>query len=460
MAVHADDRGSRIAGFHALPWPERLRRLGERAGLDGADVAALEGLAPLPFAAADHMVENAVGVTALPLGVALNFRVNGRDVLVPMAVEEPSIVAAASFAARLARQADGFAADADEPCMIGQIQLVRVPDLVDAAWRVRSAAPRLLAAANAVHPNMVRRGGGAREIEVRPLPDTPAGPMLIVHLVVAVGDAMGANAVNTMVEALAPLVERLTGGEARLRILSNLADRRLARARVRLPFGVLAADGLDGCDVGARVVEAWAFAAADPYRAATHNKGVMNGIDAVAIATGNDWRGIEAGAHAWAARDGRYGPLTHWAVDGDALVGAIELPLAVATVGGHLELNDRARLALRMMGVDDARTLAAIMAAVGLAQNLAALRALVTDGIQRGHMSLHARGLALAAGAPAELSERVAERLVACGEVKLEKAREIVAELSRGAARAAPAHRSTAAQPSRVQGHAPQGMPR
>jgi len=242
---------------------------------------------------------------------------------------------------------------------------------------------------------MARRGCGARSIEVRELATTPCGPALVLHLAVDVGDAMGANVVNTMVEALAPEVTALTGGEVRLCILSNLADRRLARARAQIPWSVLDTGSFSGREVAERVVEAWALAAADPYRAATHNKGVMNGIDAVALATGNDWRGIEAGAHAWAACRGGYGPLTTWSLEGETLLGSIELPLAVAIVGGHLDLNPRARLSLKLLGAESARDLAAVMAAVGLAQNFAALRALVTDGIQRGHMALHARGLAL-----------------------------------------------------------------
>jgi hydroxymethylglutaryl-CoA reductase len=396
--MHNGTQGSRIAGFSRLGLSERLASLVARTGLADREAAELLN-GPLSFEAADHVIENAIGVLGLPLGVGLNFLVNGRDRLVPMAIEEPSVVAAASYAARLAREAGGFVAEADPACMIGQIHLLNVPDPSAARHRLEAATRRLLAAADAVHPNLVRRGGGARAIELRELGETSCGPVLVLHLVVDVGDAMGANIVNTMVEAIAPFVAELSGGEARLCILSNLADRRLARASVRLPFELLPACGLDGGEVARRVVEAWALAAADPYRAATHNKGVMNGIDAVALATGNDWRGIEAGAHAWAARNGSYGPLTMWALDGDALRGAIELPLAVATVGGHLELNPRARLSLRVLAAESARDLAAVMAAVGLGQNLAALRALVTEGIQRGHMALHARGLALRARA-------------------------------------------------------------
>jgi hydroxymethylglutaryl-CoA reductase len=389
--------GSRISGFGRLARAERLARLAEQAALGAGETRDLVAAEPLSFEAADHVIENAIGVLGLPLGVALNFRINGRDRLVPMAIEEPSVVAAASHAARLVRVAGGFVADADQAIMIGQIHVLRVPDVAAARARLEAAAPRLLAAADAVHPGMVRRGGGARAMEVRELPVTPCGPVLVVHLSVDVGDAMGANVVNTMVEALAPEVASLSGGEVRLCILSNLADRRLARASAQLPCAVVGTAAYDGRQVAERIVEAWALAAADPYRAATHNKGVMNGIDAVALATGNDWRGIEAGAHAWAACRGGYGPLTTWWLDGETLRGAIELPLAVAIVGGHLDLNPRARLSLKLLGAKSARDLAAVMAAVGLAQNLAALRALVTDGIQRGHMALHARGHALRA---------------------------------------------------------------
>jgi len=419
--------GSRIEGFYKLDRRQRLERLAARAGLAPADISSLLTSTPLSFEVADHMVENAVGVIGLPLGVGLNFLINGRDRLVPMAIEEPSVIAAASHAARVIRDAGGFVADADPPCMIGQIQLLNVADPAAATRRLYEAAADLLAAANRAQPNMCRRGGGATGIEVRTLRETACGPMFVVHLVIDVGDAMGANAVNSMTEAVAPLIEELSGGTARLRILSNLADQRCARASVRIPSALLAGEPLTGMEVAERIVEACAFAAADPYRAATHNKGVMNGIDAVAIATGNDWRGIEAGAHAYAARKGHYGPLTEWHINGDALVGRIELPLAVGIVGGNLECNPRVQLSLRVLAVHSARELAAIMAAVGLGQNFAALRALVTDGIQRGHMELHARGLAAAAGAPKELLEDVVRQLIASGDIKLSKARQIVA---------------------------------
>lgn len=424
---------SRIEGFYKLPRRERLTTLAQCAGLEDQDVTELLNPTPLPFEVAEHMIENAIGVLGLPLGVGLNFLINGRERLVPMAVEEPSVVAAASFAARIVREAGGFFAEADPPLMIGQIQLVGVPDLEAASQRLQAAMARILAAANAVHPNMLKRGGGARKLEVRPLPETPCGPMLVVHVIVDVGDAMGANAINSMVESVAPLVAEVAGGEARLRILSNLADQRLARATARLPFSVLQTERFSGEEVAHRIMEAWAFAYADPYRATTHNKGIMNGIDAVALATGQDWRSIEAGAHAYAARSGQYRPLSEWRVENGALVGSIELPLAVGIVGGNLECNPRVHFGLRLLRVRSARDLASVMAAVGLAQNFAAVRALATDGIQRGHMALHARGLALAAGATEDMVDQVVEELIASGEIKLHKAREIVASRKQAA---------------------------
>lgn len=428
----ANGHGSRIVGFHRLSRSDRLERLVERADLSAAEIRELEALSPLSFDVADHMVENAVGVLGLPLGVALNVLVNGRDHLVPMAVEEPSVVAAASHGARIVRDAGGFTAEADRSLMIGQIQLMDIANIDTAARLVEHAGARLLAEANAEHPNMVQRGGGATGIEVRPLPETACGPMLVVHLLVDVGDAMGANVVNTMAETIAPMLAEITGGTVRMRILSNLADQRLARATARIPFAVLGSSERAGRELAERVVEGWAFADADPYRATTHNKGIMNGIDAIAIATGNDWRGIEAGAHAYAAATGRYRPLSQWKIEAGALLGMIELPLAVGTVGGNLQLNPRVQLSLKLLGVRSSRELAAVMAAVGLGQNLAAIRALVTDGIQRGHMALHARGVAIAAGAPEALVGRVIERLIECGEIKISKAREILASVEIG----------------------------
>jgi len=400
----------------------------------------------------DKLIENVVGRYDLPLGIGTNFVVNGREVLVPMAVEEPSVVAAVSFAAKLARTGGGFRAGSTRPVMIAQVQLLDVPDL-DAAQRVlRAARAELLALAN-TSPTIARLGGGPVDIVARPLPATPTGPMLIVHLLFDVRDAMGANAVNTAAETIAPRLEALTGGRALLRILSNLADERRAWAETLIPATAFTTTDADGADVIAGIAHANAFAVADPYRAATHNKGIMNGIDAVAVATGNDWRGLEAGAHAYAAREGQYRSLTDWRViaaahdlpretafrDADgvpalpagvempALYGRLELPLAVGIVGGATRAHPVAQVALKILGVRSATELSEIMAAVGLAQNLAAIRALVTDGIQRGHMALHARQMALAAGAQGDAVERIAARLVAEGQIRVERARELLA---------------------------------
>jgi len=377
---------------------------------------------------ADQMVENVVGLFSLPLGLALNFVVNGREVIVPMAIEEPSVIAGASFMAKLARAGGGFSASADPPLMIAQIQLLDLPDLQAARTAILQARPRLLEAANQVDPVLRKLGGGARDLQVRILEQTPAGPMLVVHLLMDTRDAMGANAVNTAAERLAPLLAEITGGRPLLRILSNLADRRLARARCAIPSAALATGDLSGAAVRDRIIEAWAFAAADPYRAATHNKGIMNGVDAVLIATGNDWRAVEAGAHAYAARGGRYTSLSTWSVGPQGeLVGELEMPLAVGTVGGATRVHPTAQVCLAIMGVQSARELAEIIVAVGLAQNLAALRALSTEGIQRGHMSLHARQVALAAGAQGDEVEQLARTMVQEGTVRIDRARQLLA---------------------------------
>ncbi len=332
------------------------------------------------------MVENAIGIFALPLGVAQNFVINGREVLIPMAVEEPSVIAGASFMARLAQSGDGFNAEADPPLMIGQMQILDCPDREKARVALLARQDEILATAAAVDPVLVSLGGGPRGIAVREIADSPIGPFLVLHLIVDVLDAMGANAVNTSLERL------ISGGRVLLRILSNLADRRLARASVRIPVSALAFEGFSGEQVRDGVIAAWAFAVADPYRTATHNKGIMNGIDSVVIATGNDWRAVEAGAHAYAARSGRYTSLSTWGRNeaGD-LTGTLEMPLAVGIVGGATKVHPGAQAALKMMQVRSARELAGIIVSVGLAQNLAALRALATEGIQRGHMGLHAR---------------------------------------------------------------------
>lgn len=415
---------SPFKGFYQLSVDERARRVAAFAGLSEAEQRHLHE--PLDLEIANHLIENVIGRYALPFGVAVNFIVNGREIVVPMVVEEPSIVAACSFAAKLARPT-GFIADADPPLMIGQIQVLEVPDPAAAEAAILGATEELMAAANELHKTIVQLGGGAREVAVRHLPETPVGPMLIVHLLLDTRDAMGANAINTTCEALAPRIEELTGGRVNLRILSNLADRRLARARAIWPKEALASGAYTGEAVVQGILEAWAFAAADPYRAATHNKGILNGIDAVAVATGNDWRGIEAGAHAYAARDGRYTSLTHFQKDeAGNLVGSIEVPLAVGVVGGTTRAHPGAQVALKILGVETAEALAQIMASVGLAQNFAAIRALATDGIQRGHMALHARQVAVAAGAVGEQVERIARQLVQEGQVRLERARELL----------------------------------
>src|SRR5262252_2400886 len=372
------------------------------------------------------MVENAVGTFALPFGVALNFQVNGRDHVIPMVVEEPSVIAAASNAALVARAGGGFVAEADPGAMIGQIQLIDVPDPGAAVERLGAARARLLAAAEELTPGLCRRGAGPRDIEVR-LVRTPRGETMVVfHVLLDTGDAMGANAVNSLVESIAPMVQEIAGGVVCLRILSNLADRRLARAAVRVPVEALGRDGMPGEEVAERMLYAYELAWADPYRATTHNKGIMNGIDAVAVATGNDWRSIEAAAHAYAARDGFYRSLTTWAIEDHHFVGSIELPMAVSTVGPAVESHPRVRLAFRVLGVGSARELGAVMAAVGLASNMAAMRALATEGIQKGHMALHARAVSHAAGARGAEAERLREQLIAEGEVKIDRARELL----------------------------------
>jgi hydroxymethylglutaryl-CoA reductase len=381
--------GSRIAGFYRLDVETRRRRLAAAVGLPADEVTALEHT--LPIAVADLLVENAVGTFALPFGVALNFRVNGCDHVVPMVVEEPSVIAAASNAALLARVAGGFVAEADRGAMIGQIQLVGVPRPALAAERLRASRTRLLAAAAGLAPGLCRRGAGPRDLEVRIVQATSGDAMVVVHVLVDTGDAMGANLVNSLVEGLAPLVATIAGGTPCLRIVSNLADQRRARARVRIPLASLTTDDVPGVEVAERVRWAQELAANDPYRAATHNKGIMNGVDAVALATGNDWRAIEAGAHAYAARDGHYRPLSTWTVDDGHLAGTIEMPMATSIVGRLVQSHPQVALALRILNVESARELAMVMVAVGLASNLGALRALVTSGIQRGHMALHAR---------------------------------------------------------------------
>ncbi|MCJ7534672.1 MAG: hydroxymethylglutaryl-CoA reductase, degradative [Anaerolineales bacterium] len=418
---------SRIPGFYSLPLNERRAAILRHSQLSEKELADLTGEAGLDADQANHMIENVIGLHSLPLGIAQNFVVNDRQVLVPMAIEEPSVVAGASFMAKLVRSGGGFSAKTSPPEMIGQMQILNLADLDAAQDALLAETQNLLSEAGKVDPVLQELGGGPRDIEVRQFADSPVGPFLVLHLIYDVRDAMGANAVNTAVERLTPLVESITGGQVHLRILSNLADRRLARADCTVPLSELAFGSYTGAEVRQGVVAAWAFAAADPYRAATHNKGIMNGVDAVVIATGNDWRAIEAGAHAYAARDGKYTSLSTWGQDDQGnLLGSLEMPLAVGIVGGATRVHPGARAALKLMGVQTAAELAEIIVSVGLAQNLAALRALATEGIQRGHMSLHARQVAIAAGAQGEQINRLAEQLVAENTVRIDRAAEII----------------------------------
>jgi len=417
-------RSSRISGFYKMPLEERVGLVADYAGLTQEEVELIRSGGGLSLEAADRMIENVLGTMAYPLGVAVNFRINGRDRLIPMVLEEPSVVAAASNMARLMREGEGIRASSSDPVMIGQIQVLDAPDMEAARRSLLEAKPRLLELANQQDPVLVKFGGGARDLETRVV-ESEAGAMLVIHLLVDCRDAMGANAVNTMCEALAPVVEELTGGRVLLRIISNLADRRLARAEV-----VVRGEDLGGEGSVDDIVAAWAFADADPYRAATHNKGIMNGVVAVALATAQDHRALEAGAHAYAARGGRYRTLSRWSKneDGD-LVGVLEMPMAVGLVGGATRSHPVARLALKVLGVSTATELSEVMAAVGLAQNLAALRALTQEGIQRGHMRLHARNLVVMAGAEGDLIGMAVEALIESGEIRFDRAQEIVRRL-------------------------------
>ena len=417
---------SRISGFYNMSLEERRSRLAEAAAQtpEGLLPFATGGLSP---EAADHMIENVIGLYSLPLGIALNFRVNGRDVLIPMTLEEPSVVAGASFMAKLTRAGGGLTATTTDPLMIGQMQVIHVPNLEEAKLKLYEHKAELLAEADSIDPILKRFGGGARDLEIRAFESSPIGGFLVVHLIYDVRDAMGANAVNTACERLGPRVEAITGGKVHLRILSNLADRRIARARCTIPIKELAFDDFSGEEVRDGIIAAYAFAAVDPYRAATHNKGIMNGVDSVVIATGNDWRAIEAGAHAYAARTGRYTSLSTWGKDAEGdLVGTLEMPMAVGIVGGATRVHPAAQAAVKLMGAQTAGELAEIIVSVGLAQNMAALRALATEGIQRGHMSLHARQVAIAAGASGEMIEKVAAQMVAEKVVRIDRAEEIL----------------------------------
>jgi hydroxymethylglutaryl-CoA reductase len=431
--VGSDQVGSRIPGFYKFNAHDRVMALAQRCGLNAQEVASLNASGALPRDISERMIENAVGTLEIPLGIGLNFVINEREYLVPMAIEEPSVVAAVSFAAKIVRESGGFTAEADRQVMISQVQVTQYGELETAKRALHEAKEDLLALANSFHPTLIERGGGAFDTIVRSVP-APEGPdgedILLLELLVDTQDAMGANIVNTMAEGVAAMVEQRTGGRVFLRILSNLADRRLARAKCRVPFTALEDFGQSGSQIAYGIWQASRFAEADPYRAATHNKGIMNGVDAVALATGNDWRAIEAGAHAFAARTGRYRPLSTWRLEREHLVGELELPLQVGTVGGPIRVHPIAQLSHKILGNPGARELSAIMAAVGLAQNFAAVRALGSVGIQKGHMAMHARCVAVTAGARGELVEQIAKRMVESGNIKVEAAKAYLAELA------------------------------
>lgn len=412
---------SSYSGFFKLNAEERMREVAEFSGLTPEEQEVLKEAGSLDMNKADHMIENVIGRFALPIGVAINFTINGKDYLIPMVTEEPSVVAACSNAAKMARPGGGFTTDYTGSVMISQIQLLDVPAPAHARGTILEKKEKIIALCNEKDPILIEHGGGVKDVEVRIL-DSIVGPMTIVHLLVDTLDAMGANAVNTMAEAVAPYLEELTGGRAELRILSNLADHRLARARATFKK-----EAIGGEEVVDKMIAAYAFAAADPYRAATNNKGIMNGVIPVVMATGNDTRAIESGAHAYAARGGKYAPFAIWEknADGD-LVGSIEMPMAVGLVGGATKIHPAAQAAVKLLGIKSAGELSQVIAAVGLAQNMAAMRALATEGIQRGHMSLHARNLATVAGATGELLEKIVKQMVEEKNVRLEYAQELM----------------------------------
>jgi len=417
---------SQIPGFHNLKPSERIGIVKEFAALTDEEVSILQSTGPLRLEQADRMIENVIGTMPIPLGVATNFLINGKDYLIPMAIEEPSVVAAASNAAKMARVRGGFNTSSTGPIMIGQIQVVGVADPFGARMRILSAKGEILQKANEQDPVLLSKGGGAKDLKVRVI-ETAVGSMVIVEILVDCRDAMGANAVNTMAEAVAALIEKVSEGRVYLRIISNLATERLARART-----TIAKEAIGGEDAVDGVVNAYAFAAADPYRCATHNKGIMNGITAVVLATGNDSRAVEAGAHAYAARTGRYSPLTTWEKNSEGdLVGTIELPMAVGLIGGATAVHPIAKIAVRILGVKTATELGEVIAAVGLAQNLAALRALASEGIQEGHMKLHARNIAATAGATGDLIDEIADQMVKERKIRIDRAKELLAQFTR-----------------------------
>ena len=425
-------RTSRIPGFYNMSIDEKRQQIIKSAQLDDEAATTLSNDISLPQDIADKMIENVIGTFSLPLGVGLNFLINDKDYIVPMAVEEPSVIASASYVAKIIREAGGFTTEASERLMIGQIQVVGCQDFTEAVDAIFQKKEQLIKEANNAYPSIVARGGGAKDLEVRILneeSDSSYHQMIVLHLYVNTCDAMGANIINTMMESLAPSVEQITNGKVYLRILSNYADRCLAKATCTIPPKLLESEGFSGEEVRDGIVFAYEFAASDPYRAVTHNKGIMNGIDPVVIATGNDWRAVEAGAHAYASRYGEYGSMTKWSKDQNGnLVGELELPMAVGIVGGSINVHPMSKFSLKLLDVQTADELAQVIVAVGLAQNLGALKALVTDGIQKGHMALHSRSVAISAGATGELVDIIAQQLVDSKDIRIGKAKQLIGE--------------------------------
>lgn len=425
---------SRIPGFYKMPIEEKKHRIIEMFDLNEEEERLLFGGETLPEEIADKMIENVIGTFSLPLGLGLNFLINGKEYVIPMAVEEPSIVASASYMAKIVRDAGGFKTEATDRIMIGQIQVVGCPDFEAAKEAILKEKEMLINAANDAYPSMKERGGGAKDLEVRILNDGDSKytKMLVVHLFVDTVDAMGANIINTMAESIAPVVEHLTKGKVYLRILSNYAVHSLAKATCVVPPHLLETEGYTGEEVRDGIILAYEFAASDPYRAVTHNKGIMNGIDPVLIATGNDWRAVEAGAHAYAARSGKYTSMTVWSKDEEGnLVGELELPMSLGIVGGASRVHPMAKLAYKLLRVESAKELAQVIVAVGLAQNMGALRALATEGIQKGHMALHSRSVAMAAGATGEMVDIISKKLIEAGEIRVGYAKKLLEEFGR-----------------------------
>ncbi len=420
--MSSQNKSSTVSGFYKLPVEKRLEFVKDFANLENEEIKLFSSC--LDIGIADRMIENVLGSFEIPLGIAVNFQINGKDYLVPMATEESSVVAAASNAAKIARIKGGFKTECTDPLMIGQIQILHMEDVAESAQKIMNKKKEILHLANEQDKVLVKFGGGAKDIEVRIL-DSSLGKMIVTHLIVDVRDAMGANAVNTMCEALAPMLEEITGGKVRLKILSNLADKRIVKAKA-----IFDKEKMGGEQIVDAFLESYNLAAIDPYRAATHNKGIMNGIDSVIIATGNDFRAIEAGAHAYASRNGQYTSLSHYYKDknGD-LVGELELPMAIGIIGGAGNIHPKAKLCKKILGIKTAKELADIVVSVGLAQNFAAVFALSTVGIQKGHMTLHAKNIAVMAGATGSLIDKVANQMIKEGKIKLDRAEEILKDI-------------------------------